>query len=723
MPKLVKKVRRSSETIVYNNKIVFLIPPELNEIEISKIFLFLQNDNSNPLFSYKKLVSNFKTLGNISNKSLYELELYKGVGKKALFYLRKWYDGLFVGKFKDMPILLSTNINTIKCSPLCHEFLLKYDIKKTDELKRLDMVPIEEYTYNDKLAILELRTLYYSKKNRVITSKINTVKSKNINLIHDIDCYLLGDYISDSEKQIVQFRYNNKNGKIIHKEIGILFNLSRERVRQILRDKIIAPYCTFFIIDHQYYHQYFLNLIKNTLKPIEFSDISSLEYKCKFQSNLYLGFLSDVFKNIPFANFLPSEQNSAVLKINSTLFKKAKVPYKLDFFNYIQNMTVKDQLLHFLSVFSSKRLILNDKNNTTYLDKRHYNFHKCVKVILKNSVKPISTNDIYKHLSNLPLHNKESFKMVFSRPIKRKSMLTYMLKYKDLFRIDRHLWGLEKHLSYPRELWFEVQEFCQNELKNMGHQMHARDLYLKAIKKFPKLNSKYELAEILKRDNNTQNLGFYTYSLASTGQSVRLTLEKTVRNIFNINKNPIHCKKLYQEIIKHRSCRFESLYTFAKQTEFLKLYRPGYYGLTEYDNFNKEYLSRNIKFLLSYVKYRKKDATLISDIIDELETDLSQPDFINIIKTIPEIIVVESQDPVNATYIIYKKWSIMRVIITILASTKKSYLLKDLNILIKSLTNKGFKPAKIRYEVKNDVRITKMNNGSYKYNSVSGDFI
>jgi len=694
-----------------DNKIVFLIPPELNEIEISKIFLFLQSESLNPLISYKKLISKFKTLGNISNKSLYELGLYRGIGKKALSYLRKWYDGLFVGKFKDMSLLLS---DTIKCSPFCHEFLLKHDIKKTDELKRLDMIPLEEHTYNDKLAILELRTLYYSKKNHVITTKINTFKSKNINLIRDIDCYLSGNYISDFEKQIVQCRYDGKSGL---KEIGELFNLTGERVRQILRDKIIASYSTYFIINHQYYQQYFLNLIKHTLKPIEFSDISSLEYDCKFQSNFYLGFLSDIFENIPFVNFLPFEQNLDVLKINSTLFKKAKVPYNLDFFNYIQNMTVNNQLLHFSSVFSSKRLVLNDKNNTTYLNKRHYNFHESVKVILKNSVKPMSTNDIYKQLSTLSLYNKEGSKIIFARPIKRKSMLAYMLRYKDIFRIDLHLWGLEKHLSYPRELWFEVQEFCQNELKNIGHQMHACDLYLKAIKRFPKLNSKHELAEILKRDTNIQNLGFYNYNLVSTGQNVRLTLEKTIRTIFNINKNPIHGKKLYQEIRKYRYCRFESLNTFAKQSDILKIYRPNYFGLTEHDNFNKEYLSRNINFLLSYVRYRKKDAALISDIIDELQTDLSQPDFINIIKTIPDIIIVESEDP---TYIIYKKWSIKRVIITILASTKKSYFLDELQILIKSITNKGFKPAKILYWVENDVRIKK---NERWFISISEDFI
>ncbi|MBU4445644.1 hypothetical protein KJ656_11270, partial [bacterium] len=69
------------------------------------------------------------------------------------------------------------------------------------------------------------------------------------------------------------------------------------------------------------------------------------------------------------------------------------------------------------------------------------------------------------------------------------------------------------------------------------------------------------------------------------------------------------------------------------------------------------------------------------------------------------------------TYIIYKKWSIKRVIITILASTKKSYSCDELQILIKSITNKSFKPAKIRYEVENDIRITKMKDGSYKYNS------
>ncbi|MCK4448440.1 MAG: hypothetical protein KAW56_15335, partial [Candidatus Marinimicrobia bacterium] len=88
----------------------------------------------------------------------------------------------------------------------------------------------------------------------------------------------------------------------------------------------------------------------------------------------------------------------------------------------------------------------------------------------------------------------------------------------------------------------------------------------------------------------------------------------------------------------------------------------------------------------------------------------------NIIKTIPDIIIVESEDP---TYIIYKKWSIKRVIITILASTKKSYLLNDLQILIKSITNKGFKPAKILYWVENDVRIKKMKDGSFRYQRIS----
>ena len=681
-----------------NKKIILLIPPELNEIEISKIFLFLQRESLN---SYIKLISKFKTLGNINNKSLYELGLNKGIGIKTLVYLKIWYDGLFVGKFKDMPILLS---DTITCSPLCHEFLLKHNIKKTDELKRLDMIPLEEYTYNDKLAILELRTLYCSHKNHVITSKINSSRSPNINLVYDIDCYLSGNYISDFERQIVQCRYDNKNGKIILKEIGELFNLTRERIRQVLSNKIIASYGTFFIINHQYYHQYFLDLIKTTLRPIEFSDICSPEYNCKFQSNLYLGFLSDVFENIPFANFLPSEGQSNVLKITQALYKKAKIPYNLNFSNYIQKMTVNNQLLHFLSVFSSKNLILNGKNNRTYVNRNHYNLYKCSKYILENSVKPISTNQ----LSNLPLHNK----IEFARPFKRNSISAHISGYKDIFRIDRHLWGLEKHLSYPRELWFEVQEFCQNELKKIGHQMSANDFYLKAKKRFPKLNSRYELAEILKRSTNIQNLGFYSYNLVSKGQNERLTLEETVRIIFDINKTPLHRTQLHQEIIKYRSCRIESFHVLAEQLDILKMYRPNYFGLTEHDTFNKEYLSRNPDFLHRYIKYRKQDATLISDIIDELETDLSQPDFINIVKTIPDIVIAE--DP---TYIISKKWRNKRIIVTILASTKKSYSCDELQVLIKSLTNKGFKPATILYWVENDVRIKKVSGDRISYRS------
>jgi len=238
------------------------------------------------------------------------------------------------------------------------------------------------------------------------------------------------------------------------------------------------------------------------------------------------------------------------------------------------------------------------------------------------------------------------------------------------------------------------------------------DLYLKAKKRFPKLNSRYELAEILKRSTNIQNLGFYSYNLASTGQNVRLTLEKTVRAIFDINKTPLHRSQLYQEIIKYRSCRPESFHVLAENLDILKIYPPNYFGLTKYDRFNKAYLSRNIDFLQRYIRYRKKDATLISDIIDELETDLSPPDFINIVKTIPDIVVVESGDP---TYIISKKWRNKRIIITILASTKKSYSCDELQVLIKSLTNKSIKSDTILYLVENDVRIQKVSGGRILY--------
>ena len=283
------------------------------------------------------------------------------------------------------------------------------------------------------------------------------------------------------------------------------------------------------------------------------------------------------------------------------------------------------------------------------------------------------------------------------------------------FRVERYTWGLEKHISYPKLQWKQITSHVYDELKTLGHQADAGYLFSKVKDKFFKLRSKYELVQIIKSDRKIRDLGFLNFYLSDSYQKERITVEQVIQKIFNENWRPKHYDELVSLIQENRTYRKEGVSVLHRQSDFLKLYRPGYYGLRTKDAENLEYLHHHVHYIENFISYRQKDTTFVEEVMEDMSINYDKCDFLRLLKNSKSITLVDFNDD---CFIINKNWGIVRILITILANTNKPMFFDQLKIIAINKIGLHFNEKKLRYKFDEDIRVTKLQDNSYVYNEI-----
>jgi len=669
------------------------IPKELLILPFRSIFSLLYDLKHPSRNIISKLIKNFSLIGDLDSLNHDLIINIEGFGTKTADYIFYWFDHFHFGVYKSLyekfeHTILHTPTHNIVCSIFLRDLFNHYRIIELKDFNKFDDININDFSYEHKIGLLELRTLYL--ENNILRTRTNHTKSR-IDLISDIELFFQ-HFVDDKSLQLALRRWNHSIAKTSLQTIGDAQNLTRERIRQ-LRNHIIFNFKLYFVESEEYYLNYLVQLMVNSKRPLSMKElISNNKYQLKFKDGFYLSFISEVYKNTPTKNFLKksAQGKTKFSKIRKRIYNSTQTPFSLKLNSLIcfDNLSLAMLTLHAVFIKDGTDFVIAEIYGVKYVNRRYYSKSLLIKYILESSRSPLSTTKINEKLEKLSnyLKKKDPQNNTDILPSQRSIDNTHNLIMGNptinAMMFGFHVWGTNNHYNYMIEDRKKIQDHCVGLIKDIGHQVSANYLFNNVKNIFPKLANKYELANIIKQDKRIKDLKFLSFNLKSSGQENRILIKNLVVEILEKYSHPISSDLLLKEIRVKRSFEREGMTIFHKQIDGINLYRPAYYGLEKNHYSNIKYLSKYPPYIEKYINWRQSDSSIINEIISELKYEDKYNKFITLINNHFQNIKVISIDKETPNFIINSDWSIKRMIVTILASTKKKLLLGELKIIL-----------------------------------------
>ena len=615
-PNDLAQIEEREKKYLAESKIKFInitIPDELFELPIESILLNSSHfDFCKKYGTIERLKNAFTTLGDIDGHSIESIHKIKNIGKGVIKFINIWFEYFIPGTYRNLSekfIYYSGKpLLEIACSPYLKTFFNKYDLNNISDIGGLDEINLSKIQIWEKLCLLELRTLHINDEN-IIT---NTHQKGSLDIVGRIDDFV-EKYCTDEWREFLLLKWNKGNASL--QDVSEKVGLTRERIRQIIRIKIKSLFQSFYSFDNDYIINDFIKIIQDTLDPIKMKDINTSSYRPKYNESFYLGFLNNIFPNVPFWGY----HSKTYYNYDTTakeIFLLAEIPYNLKLIDYLSNKNSKEKLDIFTVLFKSKYDISRDgeinsdnksidfvfNDDTIFINKTFVSTSNILLSILEKKDKPLSLDEIYKILTQSGLYNKT---------VNRKSLYNQLNRIDDVVALDWHVWGLRRHISYQRKDWPGIQKVCISFLERIGHQSGAGFIFKEVRKFFPLLISKYELVHIIRHSKTIIDLGYFNFGLTKWNINERVTIGDLIDGIFNNDPRPKSKKSIVENIRKVRTIRTEGFSGIMKQLGMAN-YPPGYFGLKNRHKKNLDDLYTDLNYIENYIKSLETDTSIES---------------------------------------------------------------------------------------------------------------
>ncbi len=700
------------------------IPEEIENVELKYILRFIARLDGDAYRQLKRILNRFKRFGNLDGMTGNELLKVEGIGRTTMRQFLRWLKDFQFGSFEELVEIIESNdvsINQIDCSENTYRFLEKENINCIGELSGLDELSHTNLTLDDALALLELRTLSIDEESGQFLTGANA--KHNTSIVGWIEEFLQ-KHLKANERKIALDRWNSEAGEKTLEEVASINGITRERVRQVV-EKIRDQFGKLYVSEEdEWALANFRDLIMKNLSAIRYDDIIRDDnVKPAFHENLYIGFLSHVFECVPFIKrrfgYIPSRLGytnvgSKYWNLENELYEMALFPNLVNLLHFLYEKDIKSQLQYLKAIFISKSLTITKQEQNVYVNRTSYGLIVMLRQCMREYDNPVKLEEFFEFLSSNPFYigkSRHYYTKQFGR--KGKSSVYATLNRVDSFiRLDRYVWGLEKHIGYPRKQWRKIGKACRDVLRKLGHQASAAYLFESIRNQFPDLKSKYELNHILKRDPYLNYLGFMTFDLKRSGQKERKLVKDIVLEIFKKDPKPNHVDEIYAEIAEVRTFQEHGKYSIISKINGITYYRPSHFGLTSLHKENLRYLSNDKGFLAGFISYLYPHTSL-DNIMEELEVNEPPDSYLLFLKKIKSIQFFEINQQI---FFVDKNWSNTKKVVTILAHSGNAIFLEELVIILKTdLKIKRINRYTLRDRLKNDRHVRLLKNGKYKY--------
>lgn len=512
-------------------------------------------------------------------------------------------------------------------------------------------------------------------------NEIAVFQHKEIHIIYLVEKFL--DNLDERTKSIFLMRWSSDSTKSLE-DIGKKLDLTRERIRQIISNKLNKLEIK-FSLNRGSYLEYFLKILLQNLKSIGFEQLTDQNFStCRYSEKVVLGILSEIFWEVPFEGFAPKSFNQYLMRNspqnNRFAFfynelNKLKIPFgkitPIILFEMMRINSIQDRLILLYTIINASQYIFCKKNKDTFFLIRQGTLHEITNDILEGADSPKSIDEILAIMREC--YQKDS--KYFSLP----AVVGNLKSNTDFIQLDRYTFGLEKHFGYPKDEWNKICTELKKYMRVIKRQTNAAELYKNVEEKYPKIKSKYELVYILRNDEEIIDLGFFNYCLEELGYDERLKVTDAIKDMFNTEPFPKHFTEIQQIISKQRFIRIEGIHSILKTQSFLNNYNGGFFGIRSLDEQNLEFLARNETYISKLITYEIFPDTSLKKINEFFNNLVNYEEIIK--TTIAKSNKLHFYEDLEnkITFIISKDWSPVKITHCLLFNLNRPIFLDELN--------------------------------------------
>lgn len=493
-------------------------------------------------------------------------------------------------------------------------------------------------------------------------------------------------------------------------EIGEKFNLTRERVRQILQ-KFINNTANHFAENLNLWRKQLLDLLLIKPEPITEALLITDGYKPHYHPNFYLGLISELIPEALIQGFIPKSLEQTINrriisdrqweKLSKTLdeleiIHEQITTHKLSSILSEKGVDISQQLLCFKIIYGQKKYFFFGENGKYFLFRKG-GIRDVTYRILKGSAEPLTGDELVSVI--------KKYYDVGTKYTSLNSVMGNIKQDERILQLNKYLFGVEDHLAYPREEWSSINSQAKTFLKGIKRQYYITEILDDLKKNYPKLKSKYELVHILRADEEINDLGFFNFSLSSCGQEERIKVCDMIKKIFNNNPTIKHVNDIKNELRKNRFIADEGMSALLKNQKYLKNYPGGFYGLMNLDKENENELVEKEQFLKNIVN-QHYPFTHIETIAEYFDCEKKKQRIISNILNSNSFQVYTLDSGISC--VINKSWSTFKKIKCLLANHDEEVYEEQLFWMLKDLGAENYE--RDLYRIRHDGEITYKNN-------------
>ena len=402
--------------------------------------------------------------------------------------------------------------------------------------------------------------------------------------------------VSERDREIVRQRlFGDKGGPRTLEDVGEQFRMTRERVRQIVRDAFenvrrsggpVLARALEAVANEQ--NAAVVPITGPQLEP----RLSAMSQASEHSALFYVYVIEQIAPRIPVwglnlrrESLDRSHRNEINLELEKWLLAKGEHPTAREAFDHLRRHSKFGHLLvaAFFSTLERARRIIVDfpRADEPRLRLRRLRFFDVALPVLADSTEPLTPEEIIQRARTrfgidaviLSIHGAENA----------------LITHPEIFRLGPRLFGLRQHFVSSRAAWTALREAFVQLLRKENRPISTIEVRNKRSVALPSGVNSYELAEILREDTRLIDLGRQLFGLTKWGVQERERVKDLLPKILAQADRPLTASEMYERLTKFRSATLPGLSNILREHPKIVRLEFEHYGLRSWGDSRNEF--------------------------------------------------------------------------------------------------------------------------------------
>ena len=163
-------------------------------------------------------------------------------------------------------------------------------------------------------------------------------------------------------------------------------------------------------------------------------------------------------------------------------------------------------------------------------------------------------------------------------------------------------YGLRRHFSLAESTWRSIRQDCLRLLKTENHPVSSSEIVSGALFPWAPATNSYELAQVLREDKRFIDLGKFLFALAEWGVEERAFIKDLIPKVLAEIARPATAAEVYDKLKRLRSLSPSSISQQIRGTPRVQDYGFGHFGLKTWGDRAKAQLASSTAFVEQVVR-------------------------------------------------------------------------------------------------------------------------